>query len=68
MALESKGAAIMIKDPVAKEMLFQTLVGLTGDEKRQSQLRENIARMAIPDAADRIAEEALALTGKYSHP
>jgi hypothetical protein len=41
------------------------LTRLLGDEKLQSRLHENIARLAIPDAADKIAAEALQLTGKY---
>lgn len=64
-ALESKGSALMIKDTDAEELLFQTLIRLSGDEKLQSQLHENILRLAIPDAADKIADEALHLTGKY---
>jgi UDP-N-acetylglucosamine--N-acetylmuramyl-(pentapeptide) pyrophosphoryl-undecaprenol N-acetylglucosamine transferase len=65
-ALESKGSAIMIKDTEAEELLFQTLIRLLGDEKLQLQLHENIVRLAVPDAADKIADEALQLTGKYS--
>jgi UDP-N-acetylglucosamine--N-acetylmuramyl-(pentapeptide) pyrophosphoryl-undecaprenol N-acetylglucosamine transferase len=64
-ALESKGSAIMIKDPEAVKLLFQTLIRLLGDKNLQLQLQENISRLAIPDAADKIADEALQLTGKY---
>ena len=66
-ALVNKGSAIMIKDSEAEEMLFQTLSDLLNNEKLQHLLHENIARLGVPDAADKIAEEALRLTGKYSH-
>lgn len=64
-ALESKGSAIMINDTEAEELLFQTMIRLSGDESLQIRLQENISRLAIPDAADKIADEALQLTGKY---
>jgi UDP-N-acetylglucosamine--N-acetylmuramyl-(pentapeptide) pyrophosphoryl-undecaprenol N-acetylglucosamine transferase len=65
-ALENKGSAIMIKDVEAEELLFTTLTRLIEDENLQIKLHENISLLAIPDAADRIAEEALQLTAKYS--
>jgi UDP-N-acetylglucosamine--N-acetylmuramyl-(pentapeptide) pyrophosphoryl-undecaprenol N-acetylglucosamine transferase len=66
-ALVSKGSAIMIKDTEAEEKLFQTLSELLEDEKLQLSLHENISLLAIPDAAEKIAEAALQLTGKYTH-
>ena len=58
-ALVHKNAAILLPDAEAKENLFQTLLSLAGDKERQNQLIGNISSLAIPDAAQRIAEEAL---------
>jgi UDP-N-acetylglucosamine--N-acetylmuramyl-(pentapeptide) pyrophosphoryl-undecaprenol N-acetylglucosamine transferase len=65
-SLESKGAAIMIPDAEAEGSVFPALIRLSGDEKLRNSLQDNILKLAMPDAADRIAVEALQLTGKYS--
>jgi len=65
-ALERTGSAIMIKDWEAEERLFQKLNELLEDQHLQKLLHENISRLAIPDAADRIADEALQMTTNYS--
>lgn len=61
MALVNKHAAIMIKDSEAEEKLVDKVLALMQDEGKQRSLRENIAVLGIPDAADRIAEEVLNL-------
>ena len=58
-ALLNQNAAILLPDSQAKEKLFQTLLSLAEDKDMQIRLMENIRTMAIPDAAERIAEEAL---------
>jgi len=60
-ALESKEAAIMVRDKEAVEQLFTTLTRLINNESLQNTLRQNIVRLAIPDAADKIADEVLKL-------
>lgn len=57
--LVNKGAGIMVKDSEAREKLVSTVVGLCHDKARQEQLKENIGRLAVVDAADRIAREIL---------
>jgi UDP-N-acetylglucosamine--N-acetylmuramyl-(pentapeptide) pyrophosphoryl-undecaprenol N-acetylglucosamine transferase len=63
-ALETKNAAIMIRDAEAEGRLFETLIGLLGDPGRQAALRIGIRSLAVPDAADRIAEEIFKLKRK----
>jgi hypothetical protein len=46
------------------EKLNDILLGLKGDLLQQEILKKNIASMAIPDAAERIAVEALKLCGR----
>ncbi len=59
MALADRQAAVLLKDAEAVEKLKDILTGLCKDEKQQESLRKNISALAIPDAAERIAEEAL---------
>jgi UDP-N-acetylglucosamine--N-acetylmuramyl-(pentapeptide) pyrophosphoryl-undecaprenol N-acetylglucosamine transferase len=57
--LVDQGAAGMIPDREAAEKLVPALITLAGDERRQKEMRENIARMAITDADEVIAGEIL---------
>jgi UDP-N-acetylglucosamine--N-acetylmuramyl-(pentapeptide) pyrophosphoryl-undecaprenol N-acetylglucosamine transferase len=59
MALVNKGAAILIKDSEAKGKLLQTAVTLLNDRAEKKKLSENIAKMAIGDAAERIVDEII---------
>lgn len=61
MVLVSKNAAIIIKDSEAKEKLGKEIITLISDEKKKSELKENIAKFAFPDAAHVIASEAIKL-------
>jgi UDP-N-acetylglucosamine--N-acetylmuramyl-(pentapeptide) pyrophosphoryl-undecaprenol N-acetylglucosamine transferase len=54
-----KKAALMVKDSEAKERLIPTVISLVKDKDLQQQLKENIGRLAVTDAADRIAKEIL---------
>lgn len=64
MALVEKNAAIMIKDSEAENKLADTINDLVQDEERRKILSRNIEKLAIPDAAERIAEEILKLFKK----
>jgi len=60
-ALVSREAALMVSDAEATELLADEMISLVGDEKIQQKLRNNIKQMAIGDAAQRIATEAMKL-------
>ncbi|WP_431217783.1 UDP-N-acetylglucosamine--N-acetylmuramyl-(pentapeptide) pyrophosphoryl-undecaprenol N-acetylglucosamine transferase [Puia sp. P3] len=57
--LVSKGAGLMVRDSEARDQLVRLVVELCGDKARQQQLKENIGRLAVVDAANRIAGEIL---------
>lgn len=61
MALVNKNAAILVRDSEAKDKLMQTAIQLLGDEGKQSELSNNIKKMAITDAAERIVREILSV-------
>lgn len=63
MALVDVGAAIMVKDVEARDVLIQTAIDLLNDEAKQKELSNNIAKLGKENAADRIAEEVLKLAG-----
>ncbi|HLZ87576.1 MAG TPA: undecaprenyldiphospho-muramoylpentapeptide beta-N-acetylglucosaminyltransferase [Puia sp.] len=57
--LVNKNAGLLVKDSEAKGKLVDTVLALAKDNDRQAVLRTNIGRLAITDAADRIAGEIL---------
>ena len=57
--LVNKNAGVLIKDSEAREKLMDTVVALAKDAGRREALNVNIGRLAITDAADRIASEIL---------
>ncbi len=57
MALVTKKAALMVKDAEAKDQLVKQVISLFSDPQLQNELKENIARLALPDSARRIVEE-----------
>lgn len=59
MALVQTNAAILVKDSEAKETLVPTVLNLLGNESLQHTLSENIAKMAMPNAAELIVDELL---------
>ena len=59
MNLVEKGAALMIKDKEAIDKLVPALIGLSGNEEKQNELKNNIAAYAVQDADERIAKEIL---------
>lgn len=61
LALVNKDAALYVKDAEAMEKLISTALETVADDNRLQALSSNIARLALPDSARRIAEEVLKL-------
>ncbi len=61
MALVNKGAALIVKDADAMEKMIPTALSLLGDPQKIKELEENAGKMALPDAALKIAEEVYKL-------
>lgn len=59
MHLVNKGAALMVKDSEAKDKLMDTVLSLIDDENKMQALQINIAKLAVTDADERIANEIL---------
>ena len=57
--LVDKNAALMIKDSDAAEKLVATIIALAKDEQKQAELKQNISKLAITDAAEVVAREVL---------
>ncbi len=60
-SLVNKKAALLVKDDDASRKLVEVLMELVKNKKLQSVLSKNMKKMAVIDAADNIAEIALAL-------
>ena len=56
-ALVDKGAAMMVCDAEAVDCGIATALKMVGDEELLSKLKNNIAKLATPDAAERVADE-----------
>ncbi len=56
MALVKENAALMVTDAQAKEALVPTALQLLSEPARLETLRQSIARLALPDAAEKIAD------------
>ena len=61
MALVRKDAALIVKDAEAVEKLMPTALELVHDAEKIGSLEENIAKLALTDAAQVIADEAYKL-------
>jgi UDP-N-acetylglucosamine--N-acetylmuramyl-(pentapeptide) pyrophosphoryl-undecaprenol N-acetylglucosamine transferase len=61
IALVNKNAAILVRDDEAKGKLVKEAVALMKNESRQNELKQNIAKLAMPNAAEKITEEVLKL-------
>lgn len=62
--LVSKGAALLIKDSEAKEKLIPALLELAGDERKQADMRNNMADLARVDADVQVARDVLSVLKK----
>ena len=67
MALVNKNAGLLVRDAEAREKLITRIIETTADTALLHRLSENIKRLAITDAADRIAEEAYRLRPHMAH-
>ncbi len=63
-ALVNHGAAVMILDADAQAQLVDTALDLIKSPEKLSALSENILKMALPNAADKIVDNILEITGK----
>ncbi|MBO4827768.1 MAG: undecaprenyldiphospho-muramoylpentapeptide beta-N-acetylglucosaminyltransferase [Prevotella sp.] len=61
MALVSKDAALYMKDADAPAELLKLAIETVNDESRLATLSQNILKLALPDAADVIADEVIRL-------
>ena len=61
MALVNKGAALIVKDADAMDKMIPTALNLLDDPQKIKELEENAGKMALPDAALKIAEEVYKL-------
>jgi UDP-N-acetylglucosamine--N-acetylmuramyl-(pentapeptide) pyrophosphoryl-undecaprenol N-acetylglucosamine transferase len=61
--LVNRNAGILIKDSEAKEKLITAVMALAKDDNRQKELKENIAKLAVANADEVIANEILKLIG-----
>jgi UDP-N-acetylglucosamine--N-acetylmuramyl-(pentapeptide) pyrophosphoryl-undecaprenol N-acetylglucosamine transferase len=64
-ALASMNAAIFLKDNEAESKLFMTITELLSDQPLQQLLSESIRKMAVNDAAEKIADEALSMINDH---
>lgn len=64
-ALESKGAAIMMRDDLAKTQMVSKAIETVSDEALLQRLSTNILTLALPDSARIIAEEVIKLARKH---
>jgi UDP-N-acetylglucosamine--N-acetylmuramyl-(pentapeptide) pyrophosphoryl-undecaprenol N-acetylglucosamine transferase len=63
MALVNKDAALLVKDTEAKEKLSSAAIELMSNPNKQSELKNNIAKLAFHNSAEVIAKEVLRLAG-----
>lgn len=61
MALVRKDAALMVKDAEAVEKLLPTTLELLADEEKIKTIESNVLKLALPDAAQTIVDEAYKL-------
>ncbi len=63
MALVRKDAAMMVKDSEAVETLMKTACGLIENQEKITLMENNVAKLALRDAAMTIAEEVYRIIG-----
>ena len=61
LALSTRDAAIYIKDAEAPDILLQTAIDTVNDAGKLKSLSENVLKLALPDSANIIAKEVIAL-------
>ena len=63
LALANRNAAIMVTDADAPEKLVDTMLATINDHETLSSLGENVERMALLNAAERIVDEVMKIVG-----
>ncbi len=66
-ALVERAAAVLVEDDLAESRLVPAALELIDDNSRLAQFKENIAKMALPDSASRIADEIFKLIKQTAH-
>ena len=61
MALANRQAALIVKDAEAPEKLIRLAISTVNDETKLKSLSENVLKMALPNSAEIIAKEVIAL-------
>ncbi len=61
MSLIRQSAAVLVTDSYAPQDLIETAIRLLEDPSKQKELKNNIAKLARPDAATEIASEVIKL-------
>ena len=64
MQLVNKKAALMVKDSEAKEKIAAMAIDLAKNEALRSEMIDNLSRLAITNADERVAEEILKIINK----
>ena len=64
-AVVNKSAALLVKDNEADSKLVNCLRDLCQDESLQDELSKNMKLLAVSNAAEKIAEEALKLSNEF---
>ncbi|MFA0962824.1 undecaprenyldiphospho-muramoylpentapeptide beta-N-acetylglucosaminyltransferase [Roseivirga sp. BDSF3-8] len=64
-SLVEEGAAAMVRDGEAVKNLADEAIALLNDAKRQETFSQNLKKLAMPDADERIADEVLKLADRY---
>ena len=64
MALVNKNAAVLVTDSEAQEKLVDTALELINNDEKLKDLEKNVLTLALPNSADRIADEILKLIFK----
>jgi UDP-N-acetylglucosamine--N-acetylmuramyl-(pentapeptide) pyrophosphoryl-undecaprenol N-acetylglucosamine transferase len=63
-SLVDKNAAVLVKDDEANDLLVNKALTILEDDNKMKELSENIANIAKPDSAKRIAEEVIKMADK----
>ena len=68
LALANRDAAIYVKDADAPATLLRLAIDTVNDEQKLKSLSENVLKLALPDSADIIAREVIALAQPSQKP
>ena len=63
MNLVEKQAALMVRDSEARDKIVPAIIELAANEQKQNELKENISKYAVVNAAGQIAKEILKSIG-----